>query len=166
MVIFQHKNVAQGYFKINNCSKQEQAFLAWSKSFWNTVLWNEVALHATLFTYEQKWHLDLPAKIIASVGESTSLNTRPRATLCHFSFFFQCVFKYFLQGVVNYWSIFRIKINLSESFNGLGENCFFQICRNRPQAHDAMQYTEYSLVLALFLQKSKSDEVFEKCLKK
>lgn len=112
MVIFQHKNVAQGYFKINNCSKQEQAFLAWSKSFWNTVLWNEVALHATLFTYEQKWHLDLPAKIIASVGESTSLNTRPRATLCHFSFFFQCVFKYFLQGVVNYWSIFRIKINL------------------------------------------------------
>ena len=46
-------------------------------------------------------------------GKSASLNARLRAIFCHFSFFFQCVLKYFLQGVVDYWSIFRIKINLA-----------------------------------------------------
>lgn len=45
-------------------------------------------------------------------GKSAALNTRFRAIFCHFSFLFQHVLKYFLQGAVNYWSIFRIKINL------------------------------------------------------
>ena len=45
-------------------------------------------------------------------GKSASLNARLRVIFCHFSFFVQCVLKYFLQGVVDYWSIFRIKINL------------------------------------------------------
>ena len=59
MAIFQHKNVTQGYFKINNCSKQEQAFLAQTKSIWNKVLWDEAVPHFSLFSYEQKCHLDL-----------------------------------------------------------------------------------------------------------
>lgn len=74
-------------------------------------------------------------------GKSAALNTRLRAVFCHFPFFFKCVLKYFLQSVVNYWSIFRIQMNLVtkkiyiqgtvtriltslfwEKRNGMGEN--------------------------------------------
>lgn len=111
MDIFQHKNVNPGHFKRNNCSKQEQSFLAQSKSIWNKVLWDEAVLHFILFTNEQKCHRDLQVWTIHN-GKSAALNTRFRAIFCHFSFLFQHVLKYFLQGAVNYWSIFRIKINL------------------------------------------------------
>lgn len=94
-------------------------------------------------------------------GKSASLNARPRAIFCHFSFFFQCVLKYFLQGVVDYWSIFRIKINLSESFNGTGKNSFLHICRNRLQAHYAMQHAKNSLLLALFCRNQNQTSCLE-----
>lgn len=70
--------------------------------------------HATP-TWEQK---EAPPFVGRTLGVDTcperkaSGEARPRAVFCHFSLFFQCVLKYFLQGVVNYWSIFRIKTNL------------------------------------------------------
>lgn len=45
MAIFQHKNVAQGYFKINNRSQQKWVFFAQTKSVWDKVLGPETAPH-------------------------------------------------------------------------------------------------------------------------
>ena len=55
--------------------------------------------------------------------------------------------------------------HLGEGFNGAGEDGFLHVRRDPLQAHDAVQHTEDGLVLALFLQKSKANEWFEKRLK-
>lgn len=55
--------------------------------------------------------------------------------------------------------------HLGEGFNGAGEDGFFHVGRDRLQAHDAVQHAENGLVLALCLQKLKSNKWFEKCLK-
>lgn len=55
--------------------------------------------------------------------------------------------------------------HLGEGFNGAGEDGFLHVRRDPLQAHYAVQHTENGLVLALFLQKSKANEWFEKCLK-
>lgn len=44
----------------------------------------------------------------------------------------------------------RSATHLSESFNGAGKDSFLHICRNRLQAHYAMQHAKNSLLLALF----------------
>lgn len=48
--------------------------------------------------------------------------------------------------------------HLRESFNGVGKDGFLHVHGNSLQAHYAVQHAKNSLVLALFLQKSKSNK--------
>lgn len=66
MAIFQRKNVAWEYFKINNCSQEKWVFLAQTKSIWDKVLRDEVAPRSNLFICEQKRHLGLRSEVSAT----------------------------------------------------------------------------------------------------